>query len=108
MSEFDHKDYFRKTIISFQNKEIEFDEFKRTIIGSLYKLPEIINFQYDIYNIIDNWLEYIEFCYLEEDWYQLSMELGFFILNGIENYPQNVSLPKNSRLVKEQFAKYLA
>lgn len=107
MYEFNHKDYFTKTITRFQNNEIDFYDFKKIMIGSLYKLPEMINFQYDVYNVIDNWFEYIEFCYLEEDWHQLSMELGKFILNGIENYPQQVSLPENSRLVKEQFSTYL-
>ncbi|MBO3639976.1 hypothetical protein J5N14_08275 [Acinetobacter soli] len=57
--------------------------------------------------VIENWFEYVEFCYFEKNWKEYSLELEFFLIKGIKSYPEEVFLPSDSIIVKEQFSRYL-
>jgi hypothetical protein len=45
---------------------------------------------------------------LEQNWKEYFLELGFFLIKGIKSYPEEVSLPSESIIVKEQFSRYLS
>ncbi|EOI7995235.1 hypothetical protein ACMWV9_003392, partial [Acinetobacter baumannii] len=88
--------------------ETEFCYFKGFITDKSNALNDFINFRHDLVMVIENWFEYVEFCYLEENWKKYALELGFFLIDGIKNYPNEVHLPLESIIVKEQFSRYLS
>lgn len=96
-----------KIVDDFKNRKINFSEYKGWLNGKSSLLSEYINFKYDLVDIVDNWLEYIEYCYLEVDWFSYGLEVGEFLINSIKVYPEEVELPKDSRVVLEQFKRYL-
>lgn len=96
-----------KIVDNFESGKMNFSEYKGWLNGKSNLLNDYINFKYDLVIIIDNWLEYIEYCYLEADWYSYGLEVGEFLINSIKVYPEEVELPTDSRVVLEQFKRYL-
>lgn len=94
-------------IDDFKSGKINFIEYKGWLNGKSSLLNDYINFKYDLVDIVDNWLEYIEYCYLEFDWFDYGLEVGEFLINSIKVYPEEVELPTDSRVVLEQFKRYL-
>lgn len=95
-------------VSKYIHDEIKFYYFKGFITNKSNTLNDFINFRHDLVMIIENWFEYVEFCYLEESWKKYALELGFFLIDGIRNYPNEVHLPLESIIVKEQFSRYLS
>lgn len=95
-------------VLKYIHHKIKFYDFKGFVIGKSNALNDYINFKYDLVMIIENWFEYLEFCYLEQNWKEYPLELGFFLIKGIKSYPEEVSLPSESIIVKEQFSRYLS
>ncbi|MDC4495399.1 hypothetical protein ACOUV0_09050 [Acinetobacter baumannii] len=97
-----------EVVSKYVNDETEFCYFKGFITDKSNALNDFINFRHDLVMVIENWFEYVEFCYLEENWKKYALELGFFLIDGIKNYPNEVHLPLESIIVKEQFSRYLS
>ncbi|MDC4542552.1 hypothetical protein OHV61_02465 [Acinetobacter baumannii] len=95
-------------VFKYINDETEFCYFKGFITDKSNALNDFINFRHDLVMIIENWFEYVEFFYLEENWKKYALELGFFLIDGIRNYPNEIHLPLESIIVKEQFSCYLS
>lgn len=102
----DFINYFYKTICDFEMKKIDFHEFKSRLVGSAAGLEKHINFKHSIYSLIDTWFELLEFCYLEEYWFKYGLEAGYFIINGLKEFPKEVFLSDDSDFVSEQLYKY--
>jgi hypothetical protein len=100
-------DDLERLVIDFNAGKIDFYQYKSSMIEKSTTLNTFINFKYDLFMLIENWFEYVEFCYLQENWKNYSLELGFFLINGIKSYPDMVNLPSESIVVKEQFSRYL-
>lgn len=88
-------------ISNFRERKIGFLEVKPWLIGC--GIGYELDYSGDWSNDLDNWLEYIEFCYAEEDWYELGLSLANFIEDAIVNKPKPLKLPQNDRVVMEQF-----
>ncbi len=101
------KNYERllSAIQKFRNKEIPFTEFSGWLRTTAFGLGYELQYQKDWGNHLDAWLEYIEYCYPEEDWYELGCSLGSFLEDAILNEPRPLKLPENDRVVREQFVK---
>ncbi|MEN5171148.1 hypothetical protein ABE427_00210 [Acinetobacter higginsii] len=97
-----------KVVSDYDEGRIDFYQYKSELVGRSNALNDFINFKYDLVMIIENWFEYVEFCYLEENWKMYSIELGHFLIDGIKCYPKEIQLPLNSDVVKEQFSRYLS
>ncbi|HHP0279605.1 hypothetical protein [Acinetobacter baumannii] len=97
-----------EVVFKYINDETEFCYFKGFITDKSNALNDFINFRHDLVMIIENWFEYVEFFYLEENWKKYALELGFFLIDGIRNYPNEIHLPLESIIVKEQFSCYLS
>ncbi|ENY3707099.1 hypothetical protein N4T36_13490 [Acinetobacter baumannii] len=97
-----------EVVFKYINDETEFCYFKGFITDKSNALNDFINFRHDLVMVIENWFEYVEFCYLEENWKKYALELGFFLIDGIKNYPNEVHLPLESIIEKEQFSRYLS
>lgn len=94
-------------VSNYIHDKINFYDFKGLIISKSNTLNDYINFKYDLVMVIENWFEYVEFCYFEKNCKEYSLELGFFLIKGIKSYPEEVFLPSDSIIVKEQFSRYL-
>jgi hypothetical protein len=94
-----------KAIDDFRNHRIEFSEYKAWIIGSAGSLGYDLGYEGDWYNDLDSWLEYIEFCYAQEDWHELGCSLGDFIEVAIKDETKPLRLPVEDRVVREQILK---
>ena len=92
-----------KAIAKFRNKEMDFNEYKQWLIGSAGNLGYQLEYQNDWYDALDAWLESIEFCYPESDWYELGCSLGAFLKKAIETEPRPLRLPDDNRVIREQF-----
>ncbi len=90
-------------ISKFRSKEMPFKEYKQRLMGSATNIGYQLEYSGDWYDQLDAWLESIEFCYPEDDWYELGCSLGNFIEEAIRNEPKPLKLPDNDRVVKEQF-----
>ncbi|WP_410567283.1 hypothetical protein [Acinetobacter sp. H1(2024)] len=97
-----------EVVSKYVNDEADFYYFKGFITEKSNALNDFINFRHDLVMIIENWFEYVEFCYLGENWKKYALELGLFLIDGIKNYPNEVHLPLESIIVKEQFSRYLS
>ncbi|MEI1722113.1 hypothetical protein V8Q13_00845 [Acinetobacter baumannii] len=97
-----------EVVSKYVNDEADFYCFKGFITDKSNALNDFINFRHDLVMIIENWFEYVEFFYLEENWKKYALELGFFLIDGIRNYPNEIHLPLESIIVKEQFSCYLS
>ncbi|MCR6569988.1 hypothetical protein [Acinetobacter baumannii] len=97
-----------EVVSKYVNDEADFYYFKGFITNKSNALNDFINFKHDLVMIIENWFEYVEFCYLGENWKKYALELGLFLIDGIKNYPNEVHLPLESIIVKEQFSRYLS
>lgn len=95
-------------VLKYIDDKVDFYYYRSLLIGKSNTLNDYINFQYNLVMIIENWFEYVEFCYLQENWKEYSLDLGFFLINGVKSYPQAVYLPTESIVVKEQFSRYLS
>lgn len=101
------QDYDRllSAIQKFQSKEMNFREFSGWLKTTAFGLGYELGYQKDWTNHLDAWLEFIEYCYLEEDWYDLGCSLGAFLEDAILNEPRPLKLPESDRVVREQFMK---
>lgn len=97
-----------KIVSDYDDGRIDFYRFKSELVNKSNTLNDYINFKYDLVMIIENWFEYIEFCYLKENWKRYSIELGLFLIEGIKFYPNEINLPSSSDIVREQFSRYLS
>lgn len=88
-------------IDDFKMQKISFLEIKPWLLGC--GIGYELNYEKDWGNDLDSWLEYIEFCYPKEDWYELGMSLVQFMEHAIINEPQPLKLPKNDRVIREKF-----
>ncbi|OIH23055.1 hypothetical protein A7M96_20315, partial [Acinetobacter baumannii] len=57
-----------EVVFKYINDETEFCYFKGFITDKSNALNDFINFRHDLVMVIENWFEYVEFCYLEENW----------------------------------------
>lgn len=101
-------DDLERLVIDFNVGNIDFYQYKSSMVEKSNTLNDFINFKYDLFMLIENWFEYVEFCYLEKNWKDYSLELGYFLINGIKIYPDMVYLPQECIVVKEQFSRYLS
>lgn len=92
---------------NFKKEFIDFHVYKEWLRGKSESLKQCINLKWDLIMIIDNWFEYIEFCYLEEDWKKYGLEVGEFIIESMQVFPKQAELPENSDIVRDQFYRYL-
>ena len=99
--------YFQNVFDEYQEEKIDFHEYKYKLVGSASGLEYHINFKYSLYDLIDAWMEILEYCYLEKDWHKYGLEVGCFILEGLDSFPNKVFLPENSDLVKSNLTNYL-
>ena len=99
----DGYDLLLDAIKSFRQKRITFLEFKGWLNGSGATIGYELGYNGRWETTLDAWLEYIEFCYNENDWYDLGSSLADFIEDAILNEPCPLTLPENDRVIKEQF-----
>lgn len=92
-------------IDDFRKRRIGFSEYKAWIRGSAGSLGYDLDYQGDWYNDLENWLEYIEFCYAQDDWHELGCSLGNFIELSIRNETKPLRLPIEDRVVRERILK---
>ena len=93
-----------RAINSFKKRRMDFHEFAAWMRGSA-GVGYYLDYDGDWANHLDNWLEYIEYCYLEEDWYDLGCSPGAFLEDAILNEPRPLKLPENDRVIQDQFLK---
>ncbi len=86
----------------FRNKEISFQEFSARVRSSGSLIGNQLDYPGDFENHLDAWMEYIEFCYLEEDWHSLGCSVCDFLEDAIMKEPKPLFLPKNDRVIKDQ------
>lgn len=99
------KGYEKVTIAvsRYRKYEIDFHEFRGWVIPYACSLQDDLGYERkDFYNNLDNWFEYIEFCYLEVDRRNLTLSIANFLELLIEQEPRPIVLPKGDRVVKEQ------
>ena len=99
--------YFQNVFDEYQEGKIDFHEYKYKLVGSSSGLEYHINFKYSLYDLIDAWMEILEYCYLEKEWHKYGLEVGCFILEGLDSFPNKVFLPENSDLVRNNLTRYL-
>ena len=98
-------DRLLEVVYKFRNKEIDFHEYSGWLRTTAFGIGYELNYEGDWGNKLDAWLELIEYCYPEEDWYELGCSLGKFIEDAIINEPRPLKLPENDRVVRQQFLK---
>ena len=91
------------SIEKYRVKELSFYEIRSALSGSrTYDLGQELQYEKDLYKKIDAWFEFIEFCYLEDDWRDLTLSICNFIENAIQNEPRPLELPKSDRVIRDQ------
>jgi hypothetical protein len=91
-------------INDFKTKRIVFPEFKNRVLSRASGIGVDLSFDGDWDDTLDWWLEMIEFCYPEEDWYDLGCSLGDFLLFAIREAPRPLQLSRNDRVIREDLA----
>ena len=92
-----------RAINLYRNDEIGFHEFRGWVVPYASSLQEELGYEKgDFQNNLDNWFEYVEFCYLESDRKELTLSIASFLEAVIKNEPRPISLPKEDRVVSEQ------
>ncbi|MBJ7537301.1 hypothetical protein [Marinomonas transparens] len=96
-------DNFLYAINRYRNNETSFHEIRSVLVGSsAHTLGKELGYNKDLYTKLDAWFEFIEFCYLEEDWRGLVLSICDFIEDAILNEPRPLTLPKTDRVLKDQ------
>lgn len=93
-----------RVIQEFRDKEIGFQEYTGWLRTTAFGIGYELSYEGEWSNKLDAWLELIEHCYPEEDWYELGCSLGYFLENAIINEPRPLKLPEDDRIVREQFS----
>ena len=91
-----------EVIKKYRDKELPFSELASWMRGSGSSVGYELDYAGDFGNHMDAWLELIEFCYREDERYELSLSVCDFIENAILNEPRPLELPKTDRVLKEQ------
>ena len=93
----------QRAINRYRNGEINFHEFRGWVVPYASPMQEELGYEKrDFQNNLDNWFEYIEFCYLESDRLALTLSIASFLETVIKNEPKPITLPKEDRVVKDQ------
>lgn len=96
------------TFEGFERKTINFSELPATIRSYSSGLGADLNYEGDFYNHMDAWLEFIEFCYPQEDWYSLGLSLVNFLKISVINAPLKVRYHASDRVISEQLRHFLS
>lgn len=92
-----------RAIDQFRNEEMDFREFRGWVVPYASSMQEELGFEgRDFDNTLDNWFEYIEYCYWESDRQELTLSIASFLEAIIKNEPRPICLPKEDRVVKDQ------
>ena len=91
-----------EAIRRFRNKDLSFQELAAWMRGTGSSIGYELNYQGDFSNHMDAWMELIEFCYTENEWYELGLSVCDFIEDAILNEPRPLVLPKTDRVLKDQ------
>ncbi|WP_163392571.1 hypothetical protein [Enterovibrio norvegicus] len=89
-------------IKKFKNKELSFQELAKSMRGMGSSVGYDLNYQGDFGNLMDVWMELIEFCYDEDEWYELGLSACDFIEGAILNEPRPLTLPRTDRVLIDQ------
>ncbi len=95
-------DNFLEAISKFRDKKLSFQEIAKWMRGTGSSVGYELNYQGDFGNHMDAWMELIEFCYPEDEWYELGLSACDFIEDAILNEPRPLDLPKTDRVLKDQ------
>lgn len=87
----------------FKLREISFEEFSSRILSISGALGHELNYNGDLQNAVDNWIEHILYSYNEGSRYELGCSLGDFIEGAIIKETRPLTLPPEDRVVREQF-----
>lgn len=88
-------------IRKFRNRETNFYQYRRVLETRASLLGDKLDCEGDWERVLDAWLESIEYCYHENDWYELGCSLGVFLEDVICNERTNLKLPEDDRVVRE-------
>jgi len=92
-----------KAISDYRDGVIGYREFRGWVEPAGVSLSEERgNFDGKFGNKLDAWFEYMEFCYPDDDRYELACSLGNFIEKVIREKPRSIELPSDDRVVREQ------
>lgn len=80
---------------------IDFGTYRSSISGLSMVAKAHTNYCKDLYGIIDSWFEIIEYCYKDENWNKYAIEIGDFLINSIEIFPDEAYLPYDSDVIRE-------
>lgn len=94
-------------IRAFRAGEMIFRDFSSVLRGNLDVLGSDLSYKGDFFNHVDAWLEYIEYCYLEEDWYELGTSVAGYIEQSIQNFPSVTPYPSEDRVLRDQLPQLL-
>lgn len=86
----------------FRRKELSFPELASWMRGTGSSVGYELDYQGDFSNHMDSWMELIQFCYMEEEWYELGLSVCDFIESAIQDEPSPLELPKNDRVLRDQ------
>lgn len=92
-------------IAKFRAKEMSFHEYKSWMRSNYVGYELDYGESWD--DIMDYWVETIEFNYPEEDWYELGCSLGDYIESAIRNEPRPLKLPENDPIIKEHYLRLI-
>jgi hypothetical protein len=87
----------------FRDKKIDWRQFKLSVLDRGSGLGRELEYPGDWDNVLDAWLEAIEFCYREESRYELGCSLGEFLRVSIETEPRPLRLPTTDRVIRDHF-----
>ena len=83
-----------------EKNTISFHQYRSAVSGIALNIQQLINYDGDIYHLVDSWFEIIEYCYFEEDWNKYALELGNFLIQGLNDFPNQIFLPQTSEFIR--------
>lgn len=90
-----------RVIFAFRQKRMDFHEYVGRLRGSVSTLCEELSPSLPWEKIEDNWLETLEYCVPQSEWYEYGCSFGRFIEDAIVNEPRPLVPFDDIRKVRE-------
>lgn len=91
-------------ITKFRERMLTFNEYKQRLLSRATLIGPELNYPKSWANKLDAWLELIEYCYSQDQHYELGCSLGYYLEDVIVNERQPMNFPEHDEVVKTHFS----
>lgn len=88
------------TITKFRERMLTFGEYKQRLLSRATLIGPELDYPKSWANMLDAWLELIEYFYSQDQHYELGCSLGYYLEDVIVNETRPMALPEHDEVVK--------